>query len=50
LSESGRALIEQALPDVSGNVTSAYADCSPTELRQLAALCLRVLGNLSDEQ
>lgn len=46
LSEQGRALIERILPDVSADVTSAYAHFTAAELSQLAALTARVLRNL----
>ena len=46
LSEPGRALIERILPEVSADVSSAYAGFTPAELEQLASLTARVLGNL----
>jgi hypothetical protein len=50
LSEAGRTLIEQALPDVSAEVKSAFAGIAPAELEQMADLNLRVLGNLDGRE
>ena len=46
LSEPGRALIERILPEVSADVSSAYARFTAAELEQLASLTARVLHNL----
>ncbi|MGJ7918731.1 MarR family transcriptional regulator [Massilia sp. LXY-6] len=47
LSDSGRALIERALPDASSTVTAAYAGFSPAELRQMADLYAGLLVKLN---
>ncbi|WP_026354926.1 MarR family winged helix-turn-helix transcriptional regulator [Massilia niastensis] len=47
LTDSGRALIEQALPDVSERVVAACTSVSAAELRQLADLHLRLLEGLN---
>jgi len=46
LSEAGRVLIARILPEVSAEVTAAYATLTPSELAQLAALTARVLDKL----
>jgi MarR family transcriptional repressor of emrRAB len=47
LTERGRAVIEQALPAVSGQVTAAYQDFSEAEMRQLSDMFARLLRNLN---
>jgi MarR family transcriptional repressor of emrRAB len=47
LSERGRALAEQAIPEVSNMVIEACNDFSPDELRQLSDLYSRLLANLN---
>ena len=47
LSERGRALAEQAIPDVSNMVAEACSNFSPDELRQLSDLYARLLANLN---
>jgi MarR family transcriptional repressor of emrRAB len=47
LSERGRALIEQVLPEITAMVNAAYDGFTPEELGQLAALQARVIGNLA---
>ena len=49
LNESGRTLIEQALPDVSAKVDAAYADFTPAELRRSAELHVRLLDKLRSQ-
>lgn len=46
LTDAGRALIEQVLPQVSNQVAAAYEGFSAAELQQLVALNLRLLGRL----
>jgi len=46
LSERGRELITRILPEVSAEVTAAYAQLTPAELAQLASLTARVLDTL----
>jgi MarR family transcriptional repressor of emrRAB len=46
LTSRGRALIEAALPDVSGKISAAYAGFSTAELQEFAGYLTRVLGNL----
>jgi MarR family transcriptional repressor of emrRAB len=46
LSAKGRELIAQALPDVSGRLSEAYAGFNKAELRQFAGFLARVLANL----
>jgi MarR family transcriptional repressor of emrRAB len=47
LTERGRAVIEQALPAVSGQVAAAYQDFSEAEMRQLSDMFARLLRNLN---
>lgn len=49
LTDAGRALVARILPEVSDEVTSAYAGLSPAELEQLASLTRRVLRNLDGD-
>ncbi len=49
LNKHGRRLIEQALPEVSARVMSAYADFTQVELLQMAELNARVLRNLASQ-
>ena len=48
LSGKGRELIEQALPDVSGKLSVAYAGFSSAEMKQFAGFLARALSNLDD--
>jgi MarR family transcriptional repressor of emrRAB len=47
LSGKGRELIEQVLPEISGNLSAAYAGFSTAELQQFAGFFARVMGNLN---
>ena len=47
LSDAGRTLIEQAIPEVSNMAGAATADFDPSELRQLSSLYARLLANLN---
>ncbi|MDB5933262.1 MAG: MarR family transcriptional regulator [Massilia sp.] len=47
LTQRGRDVIEQALPDVATQVSVAYRGFSDTEMRQFATMYERVLHNLS---
>lgn len=47
LTPQGRALIEEALPEVSGKLSAAFAGFSPQELGQLAGYFARVLENVN---
>ena len=46
LSDAGRALVEQVIPQVSSMVAGATADFDPAELRQLSSLYAKLLANL----
>lgn len=48
LSERGRALAEQAIPQVSNMVAEACGDFEPGELQQLSRLYARLLANLDE--
>lgn len=50
LTERGRAVIEQALPSVSGKLAAAYQDFSDAEMRQLADMFERLLRNLNSSK
>lgn len=50
LSERGRELITRILPEVSAEVTAAYAQLTPAELAQLASLTARVLDTLDSAE
>jgi MarR family transcriptional repressor of emrRAB len=50
LTESGREVIEQALPDVCCKVSAAYEGFSDTEMQQFAAMFERLLENLNNTQ
>lgn len=50
LSERGRELITRILPEVSAEVTAAYAALTPAELAQLASLTARVLDTLDSAE
>ncbi|MET3132171.1 MarR family transcriptional repressor of emrRAB [Oxalobacteraceae bacterium GrIS 1.11] len=47
LTDSGRALIEQILPEVYGKTEQAYEGFSPAELQQLEHMFARQLRNLN---
>ncbi len=47
LSDAGRALIEQAIPEVSSMVGEATAGFTTEELRQLSSLYARLLASLN---
>lgn len=50
LTKRGREVIEQALPDVSTKVTSAYEGFSDTEMQQFAAMYERLLNKLNSPE
>ncbi len=50
LCDAGRSMIEQILPEVSADVTSAYSCLSAAELEQLASLSARVLNAMDRDE
>ena len=46
LTEQGRAVIAEALPDISTKLSAAYAGFTKAELKQFAGFVARVLGNM----
>ncbi|ALK97625.1 MarR family transcriptional regulator [Massilia sp. WF1] len=49
LSERGRALVEQALPEVSAKLAAIYADFPASDLERMGVLSLQLLGRLNDQ-
>lgn len=49
LSERGRALVEQALPEVSAKLAAIYADFPASDLERMSVLSLQLLGRLNDQ-
>lgn len=47
LTDAGRGLIEQALPQVSSKIASVYESLDQKEMAQFATLYDRVLSNLN---
>ena len=49
LSERGRALIEQAMPEVSAKLASIYAGFPASDLERMGVLSLQLLDRLNDQ-
>jgi MarR family transcriptional repressor of emrRAB len=50
LTDSGRALIERALPDVAAKASAPYAGFSDAEMQKFAAMYERLLQNLTSAE